>query len=122
MTQKCSAVCPVQPHVVPASKANLSPARRQLIELMQQLNFGRLEQFTIRNGEPVFDPPPSTTREIKFGSINGPRPEIDADDFLLKASVTELLETLSRLGTGRIAVLEIRHGLPFRMQISEQID
>ena len=56
------------------SKASLSPPRRRLIELMQQINFGRIESLLVRNGEPAFDPAPVVIREVKFGGDNGPRP------------------------------------------------
>ena len=34
---------------------------------MQQVNFGRLEKLVIADRHPVFNPPPRTIREIKFG-------------------------------------------------------
>jgi hypothetical protein len=40
------------------TKAALTPARKRLIELMQEINYGRIESLMVRNGEPVFDPPP----------------------------------------------------------------
>jgi hypothetical protein len=42
------------PNVV--TKAALSPARRRLVELMQEINYGRIERLEVRDGEPVFDP------------------------------------------------------------------
>jgi hypothetical protein len=103
------------------TKAALSPARQRLVELMQLINFGRLEGLAVRNGSPVFDPPPRLIREVKFGADNGPRPERDAGDFLLKAQVVELVHQLDRLGDGTIEVLEIKHGLPFRMLVAETV-
>jgi hypothetical protein len=101
------------------TKASLSPARRRLLELFQQINFGRLECLTIQNGEPQLAPPPRVVREIKFGGENGPRPELSAGNFLLKAQVVELFGYFDRLGNGTIEVLEIKHGLPFRMLVAE---
>ncbi|GIW56164.1 MAG: hypothetical protein KatS3mg082_2568 [Nitrospiraceae bacterium] len=101
------------------TKASLSPARRRLLELFQQVNFGRVERLSIQNGEPQFDPPPRIVREVKFGSENGPRPEVDADNFLLKTQVVELFQHFDQLGTGTIDVIEVKHGLPFRMIVSE---
>ncbi len=100
-------------------KASLSPARRRLLELLQQVNFGRLESLVIVNGEPVFDPPPRIVREIKFGGENGPRQELGAEDFLLKAQAVELLAFFDELQNGVIDTLEIKHGLPFRMVVTE---
>jgi hypothetical protein len=96
-------------------KASLSPARRRLLELLQQVNFGRLESLVIADDEPVFDPSPRIVREIKFGGENGPRHEIGAADFNLKSQVIELLAFFDELHNGVIDVLEIKHGLPFRI-------
>ena len=100
-------------------KASLSPARRRLLELLQQVNFGRLESLVIVDGEPVFDPPPRIVREIKFGGENGPRAELGASDFLLKSQVIELLAFFDELQNRTIDVLEIKHGLPFRVIVTE---
>jgi hypothetical protein len=86
---------------------------------MQSLNFGRIEGLAILNGQPVLDPPPRVVREAKFGGDNGPRPEASVAEFLLKAQVVELFQQLDRIGNGTIAVLEIKHGLPFRMLVAE---
>jgi hypothetical protein len=104
---------------VDRTKAALSPARRQLVEMMQGINFGRIEALAVRGGDPILDPPPRVVREVKFGGENGPRPEVGIADFFLKAPVVELFEHLDRLGSGTIAVLEVKHGLPFRMLIAE---
>jgi len=54
------------------TKAALSPARRRLVELMQEINYGRIERLEVRDGEPVFDPPPIVLRLFLFGKDNGP--------------------------------------------------
>ena len=104
---------------VPLSKAALSPARRRLVELLQQLNFGRVEGLSVLDGDPVFDPPPRVVREVKFGGENGSRPEAAASDFPLKSQVVELFRHFDEIGDGTIDVLEVKHGLPFRMVVAE---
>jgi hypothetical protein len=101
------------------SKQDLSARRMGLLELMQSVNFGRVEALAVLDGDPVLDPPPRVIREVKFGGDNGPRPERDAGDFLLKTQVVELFQHFDRLGDGTIEVLEIKHGLPFRMLVAE---
>jgi len=75
----------------------------------------------VENGEPVFHPPPRVVREIKFGGENGPRPEFRVEDFILKAQVKELFTQLSDLGDGIVERIEVKHGLPFRMNVEETI-
>jgi len=101
------------------TKAALSETRRRLVELMQNINFGRIEGLAVLDGDPVLDPPPRVIREVKFGGENGPRPELDAGNFLLKTQVVELFQHFDQLGDGTIEVLEIKHGLPFRMLVAE---
>lgn len=103
------------------TKALLSPERRRLLELMQEINFGWIERLTIHGGEPVFKPAPRVIRDYKFGGENGPRRELEANDFVLKKEVTKFFEQLDRLGDGRLERLEIKHGLPFRMSLEETV-
>ena len=99
------------------TRQDLSPGRARLVQLCQQLNFGRIEHLGVCGGEPVFEPPPRVVREVKFGGENGPRPELSWQDFPLKSQVIELLTCLDELSDGTIEVLEIKHGLPFRMLV-----
>jgi len=101
------------------SKADLSPRRVGLLELMQSINFGRIEGLVVRDGEPVLDPRPRIVREVKFGGDNGPRPELGAGDFVLKAQVVELFGFFDRLQDGVVELIEVKHGLPFRMMVPE---
>ncbi len=102
------------------TKSALSAERRRLLETMQRLNFGRIENMAVCAGEPVFDPPPRITQDIKIGGENGPRPELTRDDFTLKSQFAELFDHLSRLGEGSVAMIEVKHGLPFRLVIEQQ--
>jgi hypothetical protein len=99
--------------------ASLPPARERLVKLMQEVNFGRIEELAIRDKEPVFDPPPRIVREVKFCAENGPRPETTRQDFVLKAQVVDLFAQIETLGNGVIISLEVKHGLPFKMTIRE---
>jgi len=102
-----------------ATKASLPPAGRRLVELMQGINFGRIEGLIVRSGEPVLDPPPHDVRKFKFCAENGPRPEATIEDFLLKAEVRDLFVQLQVLGNATIPVLHVKHGLPFCMEVEE---
>ena len=41
------------------TKQSLSPARRRLVELMQEVNFGRIEGLHVRDGEPILEQAPA---------------------------------------------------------------
>lgn len=93
--------------------ASLSPTRRRLLRLMQQLNFGRIEGLSIRRGEPVFDPMPKIVVEHKFAAENGPRPEASRSDFALKHQHLDLFRLFDRLGDQDFTMLRVLHGTPF---------
>lgn len=106
---------------VDTTKSALSPARRRLLETMQLVGFGRIENLSIRQGEPCFNPAPKIIQEIKIGGENGPRPELTLSDFALKTQVTELFAHLNCVADGTVAAIEVKHGLPFRLVVEQQV-
>jgi hypothetical protein len=104
----------------PRTKSSLSPQRKTLIEMMQRLNFGRLENLRIEDGEPIVDAAVRIVQEIKIGGANGPRPELQQSDFVLRAEAIELFDHLDQLGSARIALLQVRAGLPCRIVIEQE--
>ena len=98
----------------------LSPERSELLLLMRQINFGRIEQLPVRDGEPVLrgDAATRVYRELKFGRDNGPRADAAVPaDFALKRQVVELFEQFDTLRDARVQVLVVKHGLPFTMHV-----
>ena len=98
---------------------DLTPNERRLVRLMQRINFGRVQNLVVREGQPMFDPAPRSQRDHKFGGQNGVRAEMSLDDYVLKKEVVELFRQLRKLGNGTIVNLEVRAGLPFLMTDEE---
>lgn len=48
-------------------RARLSPNRRRLLELLERLRYGRIENLIVRDGEPLFDPRPRIVRRVLLG-------------------------------------------------------
>ena len=103
------------------TKAALTPVRRLLVELMQEVNFGRIERLEVRDWEPVLDPPPRVVRQIVFGKENGPNACRANDGFALKKKVAELFEIFDRERSLSIQELVIESGLPVRMTVADAI-
>ena len=103
------------------TKAALTPARRRLVELMQEVNYGRIEQLEVREREPVFKPPPGVVRHIVFGKDNRPNARHATDGFALKKKVVELFEVFDRERSFLILELVIDNGLPVRMAVADGI-
>lgn len=98
-------------------KTSLSRTEQQLIELMQEINFGQIKDLEIHAGLPVMTPRPRAIFGIKIGGDNGRRPEYKGGDYLLRTEVTELLNHLKRIQNGMVHELVIKHGLPFSLDV-----
>ena len=100
-------------------RSSLTPAQNQLLHLIEELAFGRIEQLSIHNGEPCYDPAPHIVQEIKLGSETERRPDQSNPDLTLKKEFLELFSALARLNDG-VVVIEVRHGAPFRIIIERR--
>jgi hypothetical protein len=100
----------------------LPRARQRLVELLGNVHFGRIEQLHVRDGEPVFEPPPRVVRTLKISGNNHPRPQAEAQDFVLKSAVLEMLGHLGRMGDGVVDRIEIAHGLPLLLEVTDSSD
>jgi len=101
----------------PTSTRNLLPSERTFVTAMSHLGFGRFEYLRIEHGELVLDPWPTVVRDVKFGSQDPGASKIPPDEFELKPQVAELFEYVRSVDAGEIRTLEIKHGLPFSMEI-----
>lgn len=101
-------------------KAALLGPQKQLLELMQSVNFGRIEGLRVRAGKPTFEPSPRIVRDVKLGGgENGPRAELAREDFALKQQVIEVFDRLNQLADGSVVVIHVQHGLPCRLTVEE---
>ena len=105
----------------PVSKSDLFATEQSFVVAMQQLQFGRYELIRIERGELVLDPWPTTVRHVKFCGTAG-QPDSAAEDFLLKQQVVALFEYVRAVDDGEIRCLEVRHGIPFSMEIEHRPD
>jgi|HubBroStandDraft_5_1064220.scaffolds.fasta_scaffold244654_2 hypothetical protein len=101
-------------------KSTLSKPRQQLLEEIQQLFFGTIENLLIENGEPNFSISSVIRQEIKLGPEAVPRPNPQGIDFALKAQVVDLFSHFDRLRDAVVTV-EVRHGLPHRLIVQRPI-
>ena len=105
----------------PATKSALSPARRRLVELMQLVNFGRIEDLVVEEGEPLLDPLPRVRRTIVLGKDAGANAARERADFALKDKVIELFAVFDRERSITVLELVIDSGLPVRMTVADGV-
>ena len=102
-----------------ANSNSLSPARKRLVRLMQDVNYGRITNLQVRDGDPVFDPPPTVLRLFLFGKGNRPNESRGNDGFALKMEVAQLFGIFERERNLLIHELIIDNGLPVRMTVAD---
>jgi hypothetical protein len=98
------------------SQISLSPARQRLVELVRRIHFGRIENLTVRGGDPLFDRGETVVREVKFGGENEPRFGSHAGAALTDRTV-EMFRYFDTLGNCLVRFLEVKHGKPFKMNV-----
>jgi len=102
------------------NKQDLPGPKQWLIEQCQDLGFGRIT-FHVVGSEPDFSRPWRTHRTVKLsGGENGPRPEAGRADFELRKEHVALLDALSRVKDGASVTIEVKHGLPFIVEIEQE--
>lgn len=102
-------------------KRDLSQQRQQLLNLMQEMRYGRIENLTIRMAEPVFDQSMRVIREVLLGKNANDKTRMPGGDFELKSQIMEMFECFERLQDGVIPLLRVQDGLPFQLQLEEHV-
>jgi hypothetical protein len=100
----------------PRFTGDLSPAERSFSNLLQQLRFGHLESLKIKGGELVLDPVPRVVQVLRLGTAEVVPSDWPAE-FQLKKSLADFFEFVRGVDDGEIRCLQVRHGLPFSMQV-----
>jgi hypothetical protein len=100
----------------PATTADLLASEAAFIDAMQKLGFGRFEYLQIRDGQLVLNPWPAAVRDVKFGTpVNTGRTA--GSEAELRPQIAEFFAYVRDVDAGEIRELEVRHGLPFSMEI-----
>lgn len=99
----------------------LTPARARLLDLLRSIHFGRLEQLRVRDGEPVFSPPPRVVKRVKFGPGQAPARATPPASAHKKQQARDLLDLIDLLYTGTIDVIEVADGLPYLVEYAVAI-
>ena len=90
----------------------LSAQQRSLLEIMREHQFGRIENMSVRAGQPILDQGLKIVRVACLGGESGGTKLPGNDEFELKRAVCDLFDELARLGHGTVLRLEFKRGLP----------
>ena len=100
-------------------KASLTPARQRLLRLLQEVEFGRIENLVLRDGEPLLEMQPRVVRTITFAATGSRNRSRRVEEFELKQQMVEMFRQFDRIGNGVVARIDIKHGLPCFMTVEE---
>ena len=102
----------------PLAKTDLSHPRQRVVELLQHVNFGKVD-LLVQGAEPILDPRPRIIETRKMGAPNGPRAESELQDFGLKQQLVDLFQTMDEIVDGNLSIT-VRHGLPCLVEVERQ--
>jgi hypothetical protein len=109
---------PLQPSL---RTRDLSPEQRSLLEIMRVHQFGRIENMSIRAGQPVIDQDLKVVRVASLGGESNGTNLLGSDEFELKRVVCDLFNEFARLDHGTVVKLEFKRGLPCRLEITPHV-
>jgi hypothetical protein len=105
----------------PTNKSDLCEPERQLVDLLRDLDFGRIQELQIRDDKPVLDPPPRVIATLSMKAESFAPEEARLGDFALKQPVVLLLLLIRQIGEGKILIIEVRHGLPVSVEVERAL-
>ena len=100
-------------------KEDLTVPKRKLVELMQEIQFGRIEGLRLDRGEPILDPLPRVLRTIVLGKDGDRHAERLRGGGALKGQVVDLFRRFEAEPHAFIKELTIDNGLPIRMTVTD---
>jgi hypothetical protein len=91
--------------------SDLTVAQRQLVQVMHEYQFGRLENVLVQAGQPLLDEM-KIVRVVRLGGEDAGTKVPCTDEFQLKQAVCDLLDELALIKDGTVLRLEFKRGLP----------
>jgi len=96
---------------------DLLESEQKLIKLMEDMNFGRIERLQFRNWNRILHSPPRTAAPVKMTSKNRKTESKIRAGSCLQQPFADLLALMKRVGEGEFLTIDVRHGLPFSVEI-----
>ena len=103
------------------TRASLNLDQRRLVEIIEAIDFGVIEQLSIRGGLPCFDPQPRIFQAIKLASETRQQRDRVSADLTLKAQFEDSFDHLIQLRNA-VVNIEVQHSLPFRIVLERQYE
>jgi hypothetical protein len=95
--------------------SQLSTQRQALIRQCQQIGFGEIGRFLVRESEPVLTAETEVLFDVKLDRDDGQRLEQNLSDFEVSKEIVRLFSKLDAIGNAVVEHLEVRAGIPRRI-------
>ena len=105
------------PSIPVVSSSSLNEDERKFVAALSDLNFGRIERLSVRNGKLVLSPWPRTIQLVKLGSCEPAQRLPSSNAFDLKKQVVDFFALVRSFESAEILHLQVRHGLPFDLEV-----
>ena len=92
---------------------------RDLLSLMQSVDYGRLENLAVHGGHAVVTKDSRKIRTHKIGAVNNPHGIGPCGDYLLSEKQIEFLAAVRGITDGVINQIQIQAGLPVAFETDE---
>jgi hypothetical protein len=100
------------------SRDDLSTSDLKLIEVMNQIGFGRIGSFRVSNGRAVVDPKPRTYRSVNTSAeTESPRSPWVGD--YLEKRYARVITSMRELQEGEITRIDMQNGIPVHLEIGD---
>jgi len=94
--------------------SQLSAQRQALVRQCQQVGFGKIVNFAVRDGDPVMLAGTEILLDVKLDSDENPRAECNLNDFELSMELRRLFSEFDVIQNALVDHLEVRAGVPRR--------
>jgi hypothetical protein len=116
---RSNSTIPVSPGT-PRTTRDLTAAQRRLLQIITDSQYGRIENFQVRAGQPLLEPGARIVRVTLFGGESSGT-QMHGDHFELKKAVRDLFAELARLDNGIVVRLEFKRGLPCLLETAATV-
>lgn len=99
------------------SDGMLTDAESTLIQLIQKMRFGRIENFRLVDGQPIVGAETELCTEYRLSGVEQPWEVITDREFLNMPHVRTMFERFEHERDGTVDYLDVRDGLPSRLMV-----
>lgn len=96
--------------------SELSAPRRRLVDIIRLHGFGYVERLRVKDGEPVWDPPPELTSHTKLGRRNRPQSLHDPACSTVIDEYVHLFEEFDARKNFTVKRLQFQDGVPLFLE------